>query len=144
MRLSNKRRSSIIYFCLDSSNIVMTDLEPSTSECLSISRPVYNQKRFDAEFSLDRRKTSKIQSYQNEASDNECNDDIDKDTGYNLAKNRKNDKKSFKLRHDLVNYFHPKKLLGMFTILNLITEYNFKENFLADFFSGITGWSSFF
>lgn len=34
---------------------------------------------------------------------------------------------------------HPKNLLGIFTILNLITQYDFKNNLIADTLSGFTG-----
>ena len=33
----------------------------------------------------------------------------------------------------------PRNMLKMFTIINLVTEYNFKNNLLSDLFSGITG-----
>jgi Leucine-rich repeat (LRR) protein len=50
----------------------------------------------------------------------------------------------FKLKIDtnkkklIKNKFDPRRLLNIFTILNLITEYNFKKDLIADLFSGFT------
>jgi solute carrier family 26 (sulfate anion transporter), member 6 len=50
----------------------------------------------------------------------------------------------FKLKIDtnknklIKNNFDPRRLLNIFTILNLITEYNFKKDLIADLFSGFT------
>lgn len=35
--------------------------------------------------------------------------------------------------------YHPANLLNIFTILNLITEYDFKKYFISDLISGLTG-----
>lgn len=38
----------------------------------------------------------------------------------------------------LLSSLDPRRLLGIFTILNLITEYNVKKDLVADIFSGLT------
>jgi len=38
-----------------------------------------------------------------------------------------------------LSLLHPRHLLSVFTIVNFIVDYDFKKNFFADVFSGITG-----
>jgi hypothetical protein len=38
-----------------------------------------------------------------------------------------------------LSLLHPRQLLSVFTIVNFIVDYDFKKNFFADVFSGITG-----
>jgi len=45
-------------------------------------------------------------------------------------------KKSFIKVNSILKLFNPKRLLNLFTVLNLITEYNFKKDLIADIFSG--------
>ena len=60
----------------------------------------------------------------------------DFDSEYKLKIDDNNKKKSlFKL---IKNNFNPRHLLNIFTILNLITEYNFKKDLIPDLFSGFT------
>lgn len=79
---------------------------------VSINRPAYSQKEFENEFAIANR---------------------DKTPTNQLIKNEIK-KVAFK--------FHPKNLIGIFTILNLITEYDFKKNLVSDILSGITGCES--
>jgi hypothetical protein len=39
---------------------------------------------------------------------------------------------------NFISIFHPKSLLGIFTFLNWITEYDLKNNLIADILSGLT------
>ena len=45
---------------------------------------------------------------------------------------RKNEKR-------LLAYIHPRNFLNLFTIVNVVVEYDFRKNFFADLFSGLTG-----
>ena len=75
----------------------------------SNERPAFYQKEFDHEFSIEKEITNK---------------DV-----------KRSIKRSFtKIAHS----FDPRKLLGYLTILNLITEYDFKNWFVADILSGLT------
>jgi hypothetical protein len=55
-----------------------------------------------------------------------------------LKNNNDNSKKTFEFNHNLFKYLDPRRILNLFTILNLITEYNIRKDLLADFLSGIT------
>jgi hypothetical protein len=79
------------------------------SNLYTTQRPVYNQKKYQQEFA----RTSE-----------------DK---YNKKDHISNRIKSF------LSLLHPRHLLNIFTIVNFIVDYDFKKNFLADVFSGITG-----
>jgi solute carrier family 26 (sulfate anion transporter), member 6 len=60
----------------------------------------------------------------------------DFDSEYKLKiDNNKKKKSLFKL---IKNNFDPRRFLNIFTILNLITEYNFKKDLIPDLFSGFT------
>ena len=48
---------------------------------------------------------------------------------------KKSISKSIKNR---LKVFHPKNFLNVFTIINLITEYEFKNNLVSDLISGVT------
>jgi hypothetical protein len=50
----------------------------------------------------------------------------------------KYNKKSNRIK-SFLSLLHPRHLLNIFTIVNFIVDYDFKKNFLADVFSGITG-----
>ena len=79
---------------------------------LTLKRPVYNQKKFDSEF-LDPAK----------------------------VKHEERKSRSARFIHrakHLLRHYHPRKLLGVFTILNLISEYNFKKYLIGDIISGLT------
>jgi hypothetical protein len=84
---------------------------------LIIKRPIYNQKKFDLEFL---------------------------DLGKVKHEERKSRPKRFLHRlKRVLHHYHPRKLLGLFTILNLISEYNFKKYLIGDIISGLTS-NSFF
>ena len=76
----------------------------------SISRPIYNQGKFQNEFATDLK-------------------DVSHD----------NKSRSRQVCHKLISFIHPRNLLEIFTIINLIVEYDFKKNLFADLFSGLTG-----
>ena len=75
---------------------------------LKINRPVYNIEKFENEFSSNYKKSSNKKE--------------------NLAK---------KLKKSALN-LHPKNILGIFTIFNLVSEYKFKEYLIPDIISGLT------
>ena len=79
------------------------------SKYVNTTRLAYNQKQFDNEFSII--KANKLSE---------------------------NAKKKIDFKRYLFKIFDPRRILSLFTILNLITEYNIKEDLLADFLSGIT------
>ena len=76
----------------------MTLVEDRREPILNINRSVYNQKKFDDEFKCDQ-------------------PDNDKNKKNSPAKHLKS----------FINAYHPKNILNLFTILNLISEYNFKN-----------------
>ena len=53
-----------------------------------------------------------------------------------ITKKKTNVKNEFK---KVLAKFDPRKILRMFTIINLVTEYDFKNNLLSDLLSGFTG-----
>ena len=99
---------------------------------LNISRPVYTQKRFQSEFELGK-------SEKRHRSDTEGTNEEEEGSTNTSALNRSIESTCGCFRRFFDKHLHPKHLIGVFTILNLITEYNFKECFLADVFSGLTG-----
>jgi hypothetical protein len=75
-------------------------------------RPIYNQKQFQSEFALEfkcEKNAQKQQTHEN------------------------NNKKQF------ISCLHPRYLLKLFTIVDVLLKYEFKKNFIADLFSGLTG-----
>ena len=114
---------------------------------LSITRPVYTQKQFQSEFALDKSERLCKKDDGTDEDDEEEDEDNANTTVSSTArtktrtgaKNRIFGPKCAGFHRFFDRYLHPKHLLGVFTILNLITEYNFKECFLADVFSGLTG-----
>ncbi len=79
------------------------------SKYVITTRLAYSQNQFDNEFSI-----------------------------INANKLNDNSKKTFEFNHNLFKYLDPRRILNLFTILNLITEYNIRKDLLADFLSGIT------
>jgi hypothetical protein len=79
---------------------------------LIVKRPVYNQKKFDLEF-LDSVK----------------------------VKHEERKSRPERLLHHtkrILRHYHPRKLTSLFTILNLVSEYNFKKFLIGDIISGLT------
>ena len=72
-------------------------------------RPVYNQRKFQNEFAIEQ------MSHQNSNSNS-------------------NNRKQFQILIEL-----KRRLLGLFTVVNFILEYDCKKNLFADIFSGLTG-----
>ena len=54
-----------------------------------------------------------------------------------LLNKNKHENKSFRCKQ-IIKSFDPSRLLSVFTILNLITEYNFKNDLIPDILSGFT------
>ena len=102
---------------------------------LSISRPVYTRKRFQSQFAVNT--SEKRPGHDDEYTEEE--EQAENNNVATSAKNRKFESKCASFRRFFDKHLHPKHLLSIFTILNMITEYNFKECFLADVFSGLTG-----
>ena len=73
-------------------------------------RTIFNQKQFQSEFALDCNTEKNAQNHEN----------------------KKNKKK-------LISCLHPRNLLNIFTIVDVLLKYEFKKNFIADMFSGLTG-----
>ncbi len=90
--------------------------ETEKNDDLLLQRPVFNQKKFENQFSLNLK-------------------DEKKKNGLSHAN------KAFK---SYFKTFHPKNILRLFTILNLVTEYDFKNYLINDIISGITGKSLIF
>jgi hypothetical protein len=88
--------------------------ETEKNDNLLLQRPVFNQKKFENQFALN-------------------SNEEKKKTGVSHAN------RAFK---SYFKTFHPKNILRLFTILNLVTEYNFKNYLINDIISGITGKSS--
>ena len=89
---------------------------------LNISRPIYNQRKFQHDFS--RKQTTNDSDNDNESQDEE------KQTKPRQIK------RTFQ---KVLAYLHPRNLLEIFTIVNFIVEYDFKKNLFPDLFSGLTG-----
>ena len=81
-------------------------MNASEEPMLVIHRGIYNQKRFDAEFS---------------------------DTNPKIKKSSMGKT----LKH-LASSCHPKNLLSIFTLLNLFSEYKFRDYLVPDVISGLT------
>ncbi len=79
---------------------------------LEVNRTVYNQKKFDVEFL-----TQKV-NIQNSGSEKKRLVKI-------ILKN-------------ILKFFDPRKLITIFSIFNVINEYDLKNYLVADVFSGIT------
>ena len=82
----------------------------------SISRPIYNQRKFQNDFSTTDTKHS-----------HDSKDESKEKSRYAQT------------CHKLISLIHPRNLLEIFTIINFVVEYDFKKNFFADLFSGLTG-----
>jgi len=89
--------------------------ESENNDNLLLQRPVFNQKKFEDQFSLNLNKEKKK-------------------TGLSHAN------RAFK---SYFKTFNPKNILRLFTIFNLVTEYNFKNYLINDIISGVTGKYSF-
>ncbi len=81
-----------------------------------ISRPIYTQRKFQNDFSTVDIKHS-----------HDSNDERKEKSRYAQTCNK------------LISCIHPRNLIEIFTIVNFIIEYDFKKNFFADLFSGLTG-----
>ena len=94
----------------------------------SVTRPAYSQTKFQREFARDR----------SNGADSD-DDDADEDSRCISSKNRRNTNACASAASWCLGYLHPKRWLGMFTIINFVAEYDFRKCFLADLFSGLTG-----
>lgn len=83
----------------------------------SISRPIYNERKFQNDFSST----------------------IDTEHSHDNNDERKENSRYAQTCHKLISCIHPRNLLEIFTIINFVVEYDFKKNFFADLFSGLTG-----
>lgn len=77
---------------------------------VAVHRPIYSRKQFEIDFSIDS----------------------------NVPKQNCSLKLVSRLKK-LAQQYHPKNLLGLFTIFNLISEYRLKEYLANDIVSGLTG-----